>query len=269
MSKLVQGQVAVVTGGASGIGLALVEAFVGRGLRVAIADVDTEALQQTVERLSVAGATVMGVTADVADRASVGSLRERVLAQFGTVDVLCNNAGVYHGVDAVWKQDLSQWRRLFDVNYWGVVNGILEFVPMFVDRGTGHVVNTASMSGLSTVPGSADYGSSKHAVMSLSETLRADLDRAGATTVGVTVLCPSLVRTAMGDRALGLLSQSGGRCDGIGSGPDLANVLDPVTLAEAAMRAIEKNLLHVTPTPGSRDRFLKRVQPILDNWQVT
>jgi NADP-dependent 3-hydroxy acid dehydrogenase YdfG len=209
----------------------------------------------------------MGVVTDVADRAAVRSLREAVLSAYGTVDVLCNNAGLYHLVDSVWKLDPSEWRRLFDVNYWGVVHGIQEFVPMFIERGSGHVVNTASMSGLSTVPGCADYGSSKHAVMSISETLRADLDLAGATSVGVTVLCPSLVKTEMGERALRFFNESAAERETVGSGPNLGNMLMPDVLAEAAMKGIEQGLLHVTPTPGSRDRFLKRIQPILDAWQ--
>src|SRR5213595_2133473 len=105
MTKLASGQVAVVTGGATGIGLALVEAFARRGLHVAIADIDADGLQVAVERLASGGAQVMGVPADVADRDSVRSLREQVLARFGAVDVLCNNAGVYHVLGPVWKLD--------------------------------------------------------------------------------------------------------------------------------------------------------------------
>ncbi|WP_321792491.1 SDR family oxidoreductase [Burkholderia pyrrocinia] len=269
MTQLVPGQVVVVTGGATGIGFALAEAFASRGLRIALADIDSEGLRAATERLADRGVTVIGVPTDVADRDSVRSLRQQVLSQFGKVDIVCNNAGIYQVLDSIWNIDPVQWRRLFDINYWGVVHGIQEFVPLFLERGSGHVVNTASMSGLSTVPGSADYGSSKHAVIALSETLRADLDLAGATAIGVTVLCPSIVGTTMGERALTFLKQSAGDRSAIGSGPNLANVITSEAVAKAAMLGIEKNLLHVTPTPGSRDRFLKRVQPILDNWQIT
>jgi NAD(P)-dependent dehydrogenase (short-subunit alcohol dehydrogenase family) len=268
MTKLASGQVAIVTGAATGIGFALAAAFAGRGLRVALSDIDAGRLDEAVSRLEKSGATAIGVVADVAERSAVQALRDQVLDRFGAVDVLCNNAGLLNGVDSIWKIDPAQWRRLFEVNYWGVVHGIQEFVPLFIERGSGHVVNTASMSGLSTVPGCADYGSSKHAVMSLSETLRDDLDLAGANSIGVTVLCSSLVRTEMGERALRLFNPSAGERETVGSGPNLANMLTPEALAEAAMDGIEHNLLHVTPTPGSRDRFLKRIEPILQAWQV-
>src|SRR5438128_4505862 len=156
MAELKPRQVAVVTGGASGIGLALVEAFVRKGLRVAIADMEAAALADAVSRLREKGGTVVGVTIDVADRDSVRSLREQVLAAFGAVDVLCNNAGQYNAVEPVWNVDITKWRRLFEVNYWGVVYGIQEFVPIFLQQASGHIVTTASMSGLSTVPGMAD-----------------------------------------------------------------------------------------------------------------
>ncbi|WP_175839310.1 SDR family oxidoreductase [Burkholderia anthina] len=269
MTRLVAGQVAVVTGGAAGIGFALAEAFAERGLRIALADIDSEGLQAATERLINRGVTAVGIHTDVADRDSVRSLRRQVLSQFGKVDIICNNAGIYQVLDSIWNIDPVHWRRLFDINYWGVVHGIQEFVPLFLERGSGHVVNTASMSGLSTVPGSADYGSSKHAVIALSETLRADLDLAGATAIGVTVLCPSIVSTTMGERALSFLTQSTGDRNAAGSGPNLANVVTPEAVAKAAMLGIERNVRHVTPTPGSRDRLLKRVQPILDNWQIT
>lgn len=268
MTVLKAGQVAVVTGGATGIGLALVEALVRRGLRVVIADIDRLALDATVDRLAREGQTVIGVPTDVSDRDAVRSLRKRSVDAFGSVDVLCNNAGIYQHIEPAWKLDVQRWRRLLDINFWGAVYCVQEFVPLLLEQGSGHVLTTASMSGLSTVPGSADYVTSKHALVSMSETLRADLDLTGAGAIGVTILCPSLVRTAMGARALGLFSTAAdveGRRQ-IGSGPKLSNVLEPAELAEAAVRGIERNRLYVTPTPGSRERFVKRIQPILDSW---
>src|SRR5207253_5409058 len=139
---------------------------------------------------------------------------------------------------SVWDIDITDWRQLFEVNYWGVVHGIQEFVPILVHQGSGHVVTTASMSGLSTVPGMADYASAKHAIIALSEILRADLDMAGASAIGVTILCPAVVRTAMGDRAVNLFSNSKSTSDRgvIGSGPNLANVLEPSDVADAAIK---------------------------------
>jgi NAD(P)-dependent dehydrogenase (short-subunit alcohol dehydrogenase family) len=264
--KLGNEQVAVVTGGATGIGYALAEALIGKGVKVALADRDEGALSRAVDQLRAKGAAVIGILTDVSDRTAVQSLREQVIAAFGRVDVLCNNAGIYPGMNPVWTIDLAAWRRLFEINYWGVVFGIQEFVPLFIKQGSGHVVNTASMSGLSTVPGSADYGSSKHAMIAVSETLRTDLDLAGHTDIGVTVLCPSVVMTDMGRRALGVFNSSEtleGRKN-VGSGPNLAAVIEPDALAAAAIEGIEAGRMYVTPTPASRDRFLKRVQPILD-----
>lgn len=268
MTVLKAGQVAVVTGGATGIGLALVDAFARKGLRVVIADVNLTALHNAVERLAKGGATVIGVPTDVSDREAVRSLRLKSVAEFGSVDVLCNNAGIYDDPEPAWKVDIERWRRLFEINFWGAVYGMQEFVPLFVEQGTGHVLNMASMSGLSIVPGSVDYVTSKHGLVSMGETLRADLDLAGAGAIGVTIVCPSLVRTAMGERALDMLTTTGDsdRRARIGSGPNDSNILEPRALAEAALRGIEQDRLYVTPTPGSRERFLKRIQPILDSW---
>lgn len=252
----------MVTGGATGIGLALVDAFA----RVVIADINVTALRDAVRR----GATVIGVPTDVSDREAVRSLRLKTVAEFGAVDVLCNNAGIYDDPAPAWEVDVKRWRRLFEINFWGAVHGMQEFVPLLVEQGTGHVLNMASMSGLSIVPRSVDYVTSKHALVSMAETLRADLDMAGAGAVGATIVCPSLVRTAMGERALGILSTPGdsARRSEIGSGPSPSNMLEPQELAEAALRGIEQDRLYVTPTPGSRERFVKRIQPILDSWSA-
>src|SRR5437879_3169003 len=110
MTKLAAGQVAVVTGGATGIGFALAEAFVRKGLRVALADVDAAALRDAVTRLTGRGGIVMGLTADVADAGAVRRLREQVDGAFGAVDVICNNAGIYNRVEPVWAIDPAQWR---------------------------------------------------------------------------------------------------------------------------------------------------------------
>ncbi|AJE49152.1 SDR family oxidoreductase [Celeribacter indicus] len=259
------GQVAVVTGGAAGIGFALAAAFLGRGLRVVLADRDTGTLDAAAARLAAAGHSVRTVPTDVSRPEDMRRLRETVLATEGRVDILVNNAGIYPGMQPVWTIDRDSWRALYDVNYWGVVHGIQEFVPQFIAQGSGTVVTTASMSGLSTVPGSADYSSAKHAVVALTETLRADLDLAGHGGIGVTLLCPSVVLTDMGRRALGVFEAEGNADERsrIGSGPDLSAVLTPEALAEAALAGIEAGDLYVLPTPRSRDRFLGRIRPIL------
>ena len=263
MTTLDRGMVAVVTGAAKGIGKCLAQAFANRGLHVVLADSDEIALRSTERELAALGARVLGASTDVSKLESVAALREATLKAFGRVDILCNNAGIYFDPTPIWTADISQWKRLIETNYWSVVFGIHEFVPHFVSQGFGHVVNTASMSGLTTVPGIANYGSAKHAVIAISETLRTDLDHAGHEAVGVTVLCPALVRTQMGERALGshrANNPSVGSVASIqrGSGPNLAAIIEPETVANLAIEGIEKNRLYVFPTPGSRERFDRR-----------
>lgn len=266
MPALKAGQVAVVTGGAAGIGFALAEALSRKGLRVVLADLDPAALNKAVEQLRASGFTVIGVATDVSDPSSVKSLRQQVVASFGAVDLLCNNAGIHNPLDPVWTLDMARWRRLFEINYWGVAYGIQEFVPLFLAQGSGHVLNTASLSGFTAVPGSGDYGSSKHAVVALSEILRADLDLANGSAIGVTVVCPGFVKTAMGDRALERMLNYKflDYRTPSGSGPNLSASLEPSQVAAAAIEGVENGAMYVMPTAGSRDRLLSRIQPILD-----
>lgn len=276
MMKLSRGQVAVVTGGGTGIGLALAEAFAARGMNLVLVDLDREALDRAQERIRDLGAAAVGVVADVSDPAAMGQVRERTIEAFGRVDVLCNNAGLFTGVKPLWQHDLATWRRLVEVNYWGVVHGITELLPVFMEQRTGHIVTTASMSGLSTVPGLVDYVCSKHAVVALSEVLRADLDQAGFGDIGVTLLCPSLVRTPMGERALGLFGASGSEQEAAqreaGKGPDLSAMLTVEAIAAVALEGIEADRLYVLPTPGARQRFdarIRRLEAAFDAYPVT
>ncbi|HEX9258203.1 MAG TPA: SDR family NAD(P)-dependent oxidoreductase [Acidimicrobiales bacterium] len=180
------GKTAVVTGGASGIGRAMAERFRDAGMRVAIADVEKTTLDATAAELG-----VLGVRCDVSDAGSVGAMRDEVLAAFGAVHLLCNNAGVGGG-GAIVDTTLNDWRWVLGVNLWGVVHGLDAFLPGMVAQGEGHVVNTASMAGLVAWPGIGPYNASKFAVVAISETLRAELEGTG---VGVSVLCPGFVRT--------------------------------------------------------------------------
>jgi NAD(P)-dependent dehydrogenase (short-subunit alcohol dehydrogenase family) len=182
----------VVTGGASGIGLALARAFADAGSRIVIADVEVDALEAA--RAGLPGDT-LAVRTDVSVPADVEALAAATLDRFGRVDVLCNNAGV-STFNLLEDQTLDDWHWVFDVNFWGVVHGVRTFVPIMRRQGTpGHVVNTASVAGLlSGVVYLGPYAASKVAVVSLSETLRAELALAGAP-IGVSVLCPSATNT--------------------------------------------------------------------------
>src|SRR5947209_10611823 len=187
-----QGRVAVVTGAAGGIGLGLAEAFVEAGMRVAIADVDAARLDGARQKL---GDAAIAVPTDVTDPASVDALAAATLDAFGAVHVVCNNAGV-STLGYQWEIPLDDWHWLMDVNLFGVVHGIRTFVPILLEQGEGHVVNTASMGGLMTSAGSAAYSASKHAVIGLSKALRAELG-IKSPDIGVTVMCPGEVATEM------------------------------------------------------------------------
>lgn len=188
------GQVAVVTGGASGIGRGMGEAFLERGMKVVLADVEADALSATVAELRERGGEVEGVECDVSSSESVERLRDESLSHFGAVHVLCNNAGVAGGAGgATWEAPQADWDWVIGVNLMGVVYGIRHFIPVMIDQGApAHVVNTASMAGL--VHGMGIYGVTKHAVVALSESMFNELKAAGHS-IGVSVLCPGWVRT--------------------------------------------------------------------------
>lgn len=190
--KEFQGRTAFVTGGASGIGLALVEAFLARGMNVALADIEEAARARAAEMLSGHGGRLLPVPCDVADRASVAAARDAAIAAFGPVHLLCNNAGVGTGgrIDTVPP---PAWEWLMGVNLMGVIHGLTEFVPHMKAHGEpGHIVNTGSMAGMNGFRGMGPYCASKAAVVSLSEALAAEL---GGTALGVSVLCPGSVNT--------------------------------------------------------------------------
>lgn len=192
--ELNEGMVAVVTGGASGIGRSVAVGFAEAGLRVVIADIEREALDRVVAEFESAGHDVLGVPTDVSESDSVEALAAATMDRFGAVHVVHNNAGVGAG-GPIWTQSEADWKWVLGVNLWGVIHGVRTFVPIMLDQGgPAHVVNTASMAGLISVPQLGAYNVSKHGVVTLSETLWRDLRLADAE-IGVSVLCPGLVMT--------------------------------------------------------------------------
>jgi NAD(P)-dependent dehydrogenase (short-subunit alcohol dehydrogenase family) len=185
------GKTAFVTGGASGIGLALGQAFARAGMKVMLADIEAGALEAAVNSLS-NGGDVRGVLCDVADPDSVDRAAKTTFDAFGTVHVVCNNAGVGGG-SGIDEISLPTWRWVLDVNLMGVVHGIHAFLPHIREHGEGgHIVNTASMAGMNSGLGFSPYAASKFAVVNISEGLAKQLAPLG---IGVTVLCPGFVRT--------------------------------------------------------------------------
>lgn len=201
MIERLEGRVAVVTGGASGIGRAMGERFARDGMRVVLADVEQPVLDATVAALRGDGLDVMGVVTDVGDFASVEALRDATLDAHGAVHLLCNNAGVGAGAEGkMWDHTLNDWRWALDVNVWGVIHGIKAFVPGMVAGGDeGHVINTSSGNGgIAPLPGTPIYALTKSAVVTLSESLYAQLDGVGSR-VGASVLFPgpNILRTGL------------------------------------------------------------------------
>lgn len=269
MTQLEAGQVAVVTGGAKGIGFALAEEFAARGMHVVLADIEVEELDQARQKLEAGGTQVLAVPTDVTDEAAVNALAEATLDRFGSVEVVCNHAGIINGFRPVWDIGLDEWSRIISLNVFSVIYGIRAFVPHLVAQGHGHVVNTASMSGLRTVPGGGDYNMTKHAVVSLTETLRADLDVA-APGVGATVLCPGLTDTALARQATEMLAAARGTgvFDSSSNRPSSATVpssapVQPGQIAAIALAAMEADLLYAIASPHALAQIQLKIDRLL------
>lgn len=187
------GNTAVITGGASGIGLSVAERLIERGMRVVLADIDEARLRDVEARLTESGAEVAGVVCDTASSASVTELAEATLSRFGGAHLLFNNAGIA-GIGDAWNGPLELWDWVIGINLYGVIHGIRAFLPIMSEQGSGHIVNTASMAGLLAMPGAAPYTATKHAVVAISESLHIELGSTESP-VGVSVLCPGFVKT--------------------------------------------------------------------------
>ena len=199
--RLSQGQVAVVTGAASGIGLAMARRFAAEGLKVVLADVEKAALYKAADQLAPDGARVFAQTVDVGDRDSVSALADAAYETFGAVHVLCNNAGVGSGAERrMWEHEPNDWKWAFAVNVWGVFHGIQAFVPHMIASGEpGHVVNTSSGDGgIAPLPTASVYAVTKAAVVTMTESLYAHL-KAEHARVGASVLFPGphMLRTGL------------------------------------------------------------------------
>ena len=188
------GRVAVITGGASGIGLAMAQRFAGEGMKLVLADIERPVLRRAGEALSRNGADVLTVPTDVSLETDVSALAATTLEHFGDVHLVCNNAGVGSRGLPIADLPLADFEWVLAVNLFGVIHGLRAFLPHLRANDVGHVVNTASTSGLYHLPRMGPYNASKAAVVALSETLRFELAAEGSK-VGVSVLCPSWVRT--------------------------------------------------------------------------
>jgi NAD(P)-dependent dehydrogenase (short-subunit alcohol dehydrogenase family) len=255
-----QGRAAFVTGGASGIGFALGRAFAQSGMNVMLADIEIAALDRAVNNLRDLGRSVRGVKCDVADPDSVEQAANAAFDAFGKVHILCNNAGVAAGggIDLI---SLDNWRWVIDVNLMGVVYGIKSFLPRMLAHGEGgHIVNTASMAGMINGMGFSPYAASKFAVVSMSEGLALQLQPHG---IGVSVLCPHFVRTAIGDSGRNRTERYGKARPLDPASPAAALVaelarrieagLDPAEVAARVLAAIRNDDLYIFTHPNMRE----------------
>jgi NAD(P)-dependent dehydrogenase (short-subunit alcohol dehydrogenase family) len=264
------GKTAFVTGGAAGIGLALGRAFAQAGMKVMLADIETEALRAAVKSLQEISPDIAGTICEVADAGSVERAAQAAFDAFGKVHVVCNNAGVAAGggIDHI---SLDNWRWVIDVNLMGVLHGIKSFLPHIRAHGEGgHIVNTASMAGMQSDLGFSPYGASKFAVVSMSEGLSFQLKPHG---IGVSVLCPRYVRTRIGESGRNRPERYGQSQPLDPASPAAAMVaaiarnidagLEPDAVAARVLAAIRDDELYIFTHPGMRAEVDQRFAAIL------
>lgn len=256
--------VAVVTGGGSGIGAAMVDSFVSRGFVVAIADLGDDLVRARAEAVNAAGGRAIGIRTDVADEASVQELADQVLNELGVPELVCNNAGVNAYGFRTWEAPVETWRWILDVNLMGVVHGISAFLPHMIKADRGRIINTASVLGLASAGEAAPYAASKHAVVAISESLRFEL-AAAESAVGVSVVCPGLIATSIGSSALHWPDRLGAPAVLGPAGEAYAERLEtaraaapgPELVADAVLKAIDHDRFLVFPDDDTAESALK------------
>lgn len=260
----IQGKGAFITGGASGIGLALAKTMIARGARVMIADKDAAGLDRAQDEL---GSKVTAVYCDVADLDSVRQAAEAAVAAFGEVHLVFNNAGVGAG-GVTGHIPIEDWRWAIDINLMGVVHGVETFAPILQRQGQGgHIVNTASMAGHVGAPMLAPYNATKFAVVGYSESLRAELKNDD---IGVSVICPAFVRTNIyksGRNRPSATSTEGDPAEAL-----VKSVIDagigPDVVAEWAADCIEANRFYVFTHPEMKDEVEARINGLMSDYEA-
>ena len=251
-----EGGTAVVTGGASGMGLAFAHRFAEAGMNVVLADIEAEPLAMAEASVAATGVKVMPVRTDVAKAEDIAALADRSFERFGRVNVLCNNAGVAGSPGAAWELSQKDWKWVIDVDLWSVIHGVRSFVPRMIASGeAGHIVNTASIAGLVTGLVGAPYQVAKFGVVALSEQLYFELGQAGHD-IGVSVLCPGLVNTNIYDSGRNRQVEYG---ESATPAPDprlmsqaieglRPAMLQPAAIAQMVFEAVSTKKLYIVPT---------------------
>lgn len=261
-----QGKVAVITGGGSGIGLGMARAFADAGMKLVIGDLDDAALQRTTEELTTAGAEVVGRSCDVSKLEEVQALADLTIDTYGSVNVLCNNAGI--GIPtATHKMKLDDWRWIIDVDLWGPIYGVNVFLPLIEEQGEGHINATSSMAGLIAGEMMGAYNVAKHGVVALMATLERDL-RGRKSPVTASVLCPGPINTDISRHSVQFRpGQSKPKADGKTAGNAaskiqaiLDNGMDPDEVGRMVLDAVTSGEFWILTHP----RWTKAIQNQLD-----
>jgi NAD(P)-dependent dehydrogenase (short-subunit alcohol dehydrogenase family) len=260
-------RVAVITGGAGGIGFAMANAFAARGAKLVLADLNENALKKAVAELTGTGAEARGVVTDVTELDSVRALADATVRHFGAAHIVCNNAGV-SVFGLMSRATHRDWEFVMGVNFWGVVHGVETFAPILVDQGDGgHIVNTASMAGLVGMQWLGVYAASKFAVVGLTESLQRELKPAG---IGVSVLCPMIVATSINENSVRMRPPElrneedapivpAGEVQGAMRG----GTVNADDVAQRVVRGIDRKDLYILTHPEQRE-FLRRRAARLD-----
>jgi len=267
--KDLSGRTAVVTGAASGIGLALATRFAAEGMNVVMSDIEQGRLDEAAKTIAAKPGQLLAVPTDVGKVESVQALAAAALDAFGKVHVLCANAGVA-SYGSVWEQSLDDWKWTIDVNLWGVIHCLRAFIPGMLAHGEeGHLVTTSSAAGLMTSTSSA-YGATKYAVLGISEGLAIEL---AETPIGVTVLCPGGVRTKIFEsernrpqdlRERGVFSEKVAQWVTALKDPNRTDQVPPSYMAELVVQAIRLRQLYIMPTQlAHRKPIRERLQRML------
>jgi NAD(P)-dependent dehydrogenase (short-subunit alcohol dehydrogenase family) len=261
------GKVAVITGGASGIGLGMARRFAAEGMKLVLGDIEEPALRAAEADLAESGADVLGVPCDVARPEQMQALADAAMERHGAVHVFCNNAGIGAG-GLSWEASLDTWRWVLDVNLWGPIHGVRTFVPLLLEQDDAHIVNTASVAGLVSAAGMGAYNVSKHGVVALSETLYHEMTLLGGA-VKVHVLCPGWVNTRIGDSARNkderYPDDSGGADRQLGEalGRVLATGMAPDEVAEKVLAAFRASQFWILTHDG--DGWSRMVEQVQDS----
>lgn len=250
-------KVAVVTGAGSGIGRATAQAFAAEGAEVVVVDIHGDRVDAVVEEIASKGGKALGRVADVADEGQVRALAEYVIGERGRVDILFNNAGVGIGGRA-FDSSPEDWEWLIGINLWGVIYGFRHFLPHMIERGSGHVLSTASLAGLVVAPGLAAYSAAKHAVVGLSHSLRVEMKEHN---IGVSVVCPGVISTKIAADSRFVVREEDGLTQ-----EDAVNMLGkgwpPERVAKAVLKAVRRNKAIVPVGPEAWVAwYLMRLSP--------